>query len=66
MPVVGGVSKAAGVRCIHLDGDHRCAIFGRPDRPQVCASLMPSVEMCGDGRTHAMQWIERLESQTAP
>ena len=25
--------KPAGVRCVHLDEQNRCAIFGRPERP---------------------------------
>ncbi|MBP7565663.1 MAG: YkgJ family cysteine cluster protein [Burkholderiaceae bacterium] len=60
--------KPAGVPCIQLDDDRRCRIFGQPDRPAVCSGLQPSAEMCGppgDGR-HAMQWLARLERQTAP
>jgi hypothetical protein len=66
MPVIDGVSKPAGVRCIQLDDALRCRIFGHPNRPAVCASLRPSVDMCGDHREHAMQWLGRLERETAP
>src|SRR5215468_1330965 len=31
--------KPAGVRCPHLTADIRCALFGSPDRPAVCAGL---------------------------
>ncbi|UUX96216.1 YkgJ family cysteine cluster protein [Aquabacterium sp. J223] len=58
--------KPAGVRCVQLDGDDRCALFGRPERPAVCASLAPSAEMCGADRTHALHWLARLELATAP
>ncbi len=63
---VNGISKAAGVRCVHLLIDQRCAIFGHPDRPQVCLSLLPSAEMCGHNREQAMHWLTTLERQTAP
>jgi Fe-S-cluster containining protein len=58
--------KPAGVRCVQLDAANRCAIFGRPERPAFCGGLQPSAEMCGDGRTHAMLWLARLEEATAP
>ena len=40
--------KPAGVRCIQLDAQNRCIIFGKPERPAFCGSLQPSEEMCGD------------------
>lgn len=39
--------KAAGVRCLHLRHDHRCALYGRPERPEVCECLRASEEICG-------------------
>ena len=58
--------KPAGVRCVQLDDDARCRLFGRPERPAVCASLAPSADMCGPDRAHAMAWLRRLEAQTRP
>jgi hypothetical protein len=58
--------KPAGVPCAQLDEHRRCRLFGRPERPAVCASLQPSAEMCGHSREHAMQWLGRLEAQTQP
>lgn len=58
--------KPAGQRCIQLDGQDRCQLFGHPSRPTVCRSLQASVEMCGGHREHAMQWLGRLESLTEP
>jgi uncharacterized protein len=58
--------KPAGVRCIQLDDQNRCMIFGNPERPAFCASLQPSVEMCGETRSHAMVWLSDLEIQTKP
>jgi hypothetical protein len=58
--------KAAGERCIQLDSNDRCQIFGQPDRPAVCSSLQPSAEMCGPDREHALRWLGRMERETAP
>ena len=56
--------KPAGVRCIHLGDDHRCGIFGHPDRPAVCNSLRASVEMCGKSAEEAYSYLQRLERLT--
>ncbi|AKZ61520.1 Fe-S-cluster oxidoreductase [Herbaspirillum hiltneri N3] len=58
--------KPAGVPCVQLMDDLRCAIFGRPERPACCGGLQASVEMCGDGREMAIQWLGTLEQLTAP
>jgi Fe-S-cluster containining protein len=66
MPLVNGISKPAGERCLHLTADNACALFGHPDRPAVCGSLRPSAEMCGDDRAQAMRWLGHVEDMTAP
>jgi len=58
--------KPAGVRCVQLDEEDRCKIFGQPERPAVCASLAPQTDMCGSSREHAMLWLRALERSTAP
>ncbi len=58
--------KPAGVRCIQLDEDDRCRLFGLPERPSVCCSLQPGADMCGDSREHALRWLGWLEERTAP
>jgi hypothetical protein len=58
--------KPAGVRCVQLTPDNRCAIFGAPERPAVCLSLRPSAEMCGTSAEEALAWLQRLERLTAP
>ncbi len=58
--------KPAGVPCPHLDEALRCRLFGQTERPAVCGSLTPSLEMCGSERSHAMLWLERLENATQP
>jgi hypothetical protein len=58
--------KPAGVRCVQLTADNRCAIFGRPERPAFCGSLRPSPDMCGGTREQALSILARLERDTAP
>ncbi len=58
--------KPAGIPCIQLTDDHRCRIFGRPERPACCAGLQASAEMCGAGREDALAWLAELELATAP
>jgi uncharacterized protein len=57
--------KPAGVRCIQLDENNRCRIFGQPERPAVCGSLKPSQEMCGQTREEAMFYLAHLDRLTA-
>lgn len=58
--------KPAEVRCLHLTDDLRCRLFGRPERPRVCASLNPSEEMCGKSAEEALAYLRFLEKATAP
>lgn len=58
--------KPAGVRCVQLLPDYRCALFGKPERPAFCASLRPSESMCGSSRTEAMEYLKNLEFLTLP
>ncbi len=58
--------KPAGVRCVQLDDENRCRIFGRPERPAVCSQLRPSTEMCGADASAAMRYLVRLEALTQP
>jgi hypothetical protein len=57
--------KPAGVRCVQLDPQNHCLLFGSPDRPAVCASLRPSEEMCGQSAGEALRRLEELERLTA-
>ena len=58
--------KPAGVSCVQLLPDLRCALFGRPERPAVCASLRPSETMCGATRDDALRYLAWLQRQTDP
>ena len=58
--------KPFGARCVQLSEDNMCRIFGRPERPEVCGSLKPSAEMCGDSAEHANKYLSLLEAATKP
>jgi hypothetical protein len=58
--------KPAGVRCVQLLPDDRCALFGKPERPAVCGTLQPAADMCGESREQAMTWLAALERETRP
>lgn len=46
--------------------DYRCALFGKPERPAVCASVRTTEEMCHANRDEALQYLGRLEHATQP
>ena len=52
--------KPAGVRCIQLTYDLKCAIFGNPDRPKVCSGFQPDYLYCGDTPEYARKITEWL------
>ena len=56
--------KPAGVRCVQLDEQNRCRLFGRPERPAVCIALKPEPEMCGLDERDAFAFLTRLEQAT--
>lgn len=56
--------KPAGIPCVQLLPDYRCALFGRPERPAVCVSLRPTEEMCGAARDQALRNLTALELAT--
>lgn len=58
--------KPPGVRCVQLDANQRCRIFGRPERPAVCSQLQPAPDMCGGDNASAMRYLIRLETLTQP
>lgn len=65
-PIPGMPSgKPAGVACIHLTADKRCAIFGSPGRPRVCADFMADEEVCGASGEEAVRILSWWEQATA-
>ncbi|RME70113.1 MAG: YkgJ family cysteine cluster protein [Verrucomicrobia bacterium] len=58
--------KPAGIPCVQLLPDFRCALFGRPERPAFCVSLRPTEDMCGASRDEAWHQLTALETLTKP
>lgn len=58
--------KPHGVRCLQLNSDNKCLLFGSPDRPKICTALKPSKEMCGNNYEEAMAYLVMLEEKTKP
>ncbi len=58
--------KPAGVRCIHLMADYRCALFGKPERPKACGQFQAEPDYCGADRTEALRILTDLEEWSSP
>ena len=58
--------KPAGIPCVQLLPDFRCALFGKPERPAFCTSLRPAESMCGANRSDAHSRLTALELATRP
>jgi len=56
--------KAAGERCVQLDVDNRCKLFGDTERPTICRLFQASEEMCGSDFDEAMNFLHSLELMT--
>ncbi|WP_339340029.1 YkgJ family cysteine cluster protein [uncultured Oceanicoccus sp.] len=56
--------KPAGVRCIHLNKDYRCDLFGKPERPLLCENFQAEADLCGANREQALALIHLLEQAT--
>jgi hypothetical protein len=57
--------KPAGERCLHLNVENLCALFGKPERPAVCGGFKAGVDVCGNDRDDAIRIIGWLEQMTA-
>ncbi len=58
--------KRAGERCVHLDAQNACRLFGRPERPRFCAALRAEPAMCGRDAAEALAILTQLERDTQP
>lgn len=52
--------KPAGVRCIHLLEDKRCALYNFSERPKVCGDFKAEPEFCGDSMEEALRILYSL------
>ncbi|MCY9803061.1 YkgJ family cysteine cluster protein [Vibrio scophthalmi] len=57
--------KPAGVRCVQLDDNNLCKIFGQPDRPKVCLAFSSDEVICYDGAEQALTILFDLEGATS-
>lgn len=56
--------KPEGVRCIQLNDENRCKIFGQPERPKVCEQFTAEVDICGHSAQEAMDNLIELVDMT--
>ncbi|MCP1314826.1 YkgJ family cysteine cluster protein [Halomonas sp. 707D7] len=56
--------KPSGVRCVQLDDDNLCRLFGDPSRPAVCARFTFEASVCGTRRDEALDHLAWLEANT--
>jgi uncharacterized protein len=52
--------KPAGMRCIHLGDDFKCAIYDTPGKPEVCTNFTAEPDFCGSTREEAMKILYSL------
>ena len=53
--------KPSGMPCVHLTDDYKCALFNKPERPEVCKSFKADRAVCGYSRKEALQLLKELE-----
>ena len=56
--------KPAGQRCIQLDKNNLCQLFGQPERPDTCLKFQASEEFCGTNNDFALQSLIQLEQES--
>ncbi len=58
--------KPAGVRCVNLDTQNLCGLWGSESYPSVCRGFTPDVRYCGNSNEEANQILGDLERLTTP
>jgi uncharacterized protein len=58
--------KPAGVRCIHLQDDNKCAIYTYQERPKVCSDFKAEPDFCGSDREEAFKILYSLSAAPQP
>ncbi len=56
--------KKAGERCVQLNEENGCLLFGKTQRPKVCGMFQAELEICGETREQALDNLLHLESIT--
>ncbi|MCH8501632.1 MAG: YkgJ family cysteine cluster protein [Aliidiomarina sp.] len=57
--------KPANTRCVQLDDNNLCRLFGLPERPKVCVDFTAQAYVCGTHRDEALILLLDLEQATA-
>lgn len=56
--------KRAGERCVHLDDDHLCRLFGDHRRPACCNGFQAEELFCGRDFVEGIAILSALEAET--
>lgn len=56
--------KPAGVRCVQLDENNLCRLFGMSERPAVCERFTATESICGTNVDQALFILQQLERET--
>lgn len=56
--------KPSGVRCVQLNEQNLCMLFGDPRRPAVCRQFDFDKEVCGEHREEALATLYWWETAT--
>lgn len=59
------MGKPAGVRCVQLNSENLCQLFGDLSRPAVCAQFLPANDVCGEDNAFALMTLGELERMTS-
>jgi hypothetical protein len=57
--------KPAGVRCINLLDDYKCAIYNDAVKPKVCTDFKAETEFCGSNKEEAMRILYSLGGESS-
>ena len=57
--------KPAGVRCVNLDADNLCRLWGTTRYPDVCRRFAADPAVCGQTREQAIVLLTVMERATA-
>ncbi len=56
--------KPAGQRCVQLNEQNLCKLFGLPQRPKVCLAFKACPDVCGATNQQALHNLTELERIT--
>jgi Fe-S-cluster containining protein len=57
--------KKAGERCVQLDAENLCQLFGLPERPDLCDQFKADIDVCGQSNQQALENLIYLEQITS-